>query len=57
MLFFAILSCLKVEKFRCEYFMDVNAPAQIITAPAQLNTATAQPPATGVAVYTSLFPN
>ena len=28
--------------------MDVSAPAQLITAPAQ-------PPATGVAVYTTLF--
>ena len=46
--FFAFLSCLKVEKFRYEYFIDVYAPAQIITAPAQ-------PPATGVAVYTALF--
>ena len=30
-----------------------NAPAQLIIAPAQLTTA--QPPATGVAVYTALF--
>ena len=60
--FFALLSYLKVEKFRYEYFMDINAPAQIITAPAQHNTALAQhnnapaqPPATGVVVYTALF--
>ena len=32
--FLAFLSCLKVEKFRYEYFMDVNAPAQLISAPA-----------------------
>ena len=42
LLFFAILSCLKVFKFKYEYFMDVNAPAQLITAPAQLITAPAQ---------------
>ena len=33
--------------------MDVNAPAQIITDPVQLITAVAQPPATGVAVFTA----
>ena len=33
--------------------MGVNTPAQIITAPTQLITAPAQPPATGVAVYTA----
>ena len=51
-----------VEKFRYEYFMDINAPAQLITAPAKLNiapaqliTAPAQPPATGGVVYTALF--
>ena len=27
--FLAFLSCLKVEKFRYEYFMDINAPALI----------------------------
>ena len=53
--FSAILSYLKVEKFRYECFMDVHATAQIITAPAQLITAPAQPPATGVVVYTALF--
>ena len=46
--FVAFLSCLKIEMFRYEYLMDVNGPAQIITAPAQ-------PPATGVAVYTAWF--
>ena len=46
--FFAFLSSLKVEKFRYEYFMDVIAPAQIITAPTP-------PLATGVAVYTAMF--
>ena len=58
----AFSSCLKVEKFRFEYFMDANALAQIITspaqpntAPAQLNTAPPQPPATGVVVYTALL--
>ena len=30
------------------YFMDVNAPAQLISAPAQ-------PPATELVVYTALF--
>ena len=62
--FFALLSYLKVEKFRYEYFIDINAPAQIITAPAQYNTAPAQhktapaqPPATGVVVYTALLPS
>ena len=57
-----LVSYLKVEKFRYEYFMDVSAPAQIITAPAQiitaptqLITAPAQPPATGAAMYTALF--
>ena len=53
--FFAFSSSLKVEKFRYEYFMVVSAPAPIITAPAQLVNATAQPPATGVVVYTALF--
>ena len=53
--FFAFLSYLKVEKFRYECFMEVYAPAQIITAPAQLITAPAQPPATGVVLYTALF--
>ena len=33
----------------------ITAPAQIITAPAQLVIAPAQLPATGVAVYTTLF--
>ena len=33
----------------------VTAPAQIITAPAPLIDAPAQPPVTGVAVYTALF--
>ena len=42
--FLAFLSCLKVEKHRYEYIMDVNAPAQLITAHAQLITAPAQPP-------------
>ena len=37
------------------YFMDVNAPAQIITAPAPLIAAPAQPPATGVTVFMALF--
>ena len=41
LLFLAFLSDLKVEKFRYEYFMDINAPAQIIIAPAQHNTAPA----------------
>ena len=40
---------------RYEYFMGVNAPAQVSTAPAQLITAPAQPPATGAVVYTALF--
>ena len=53
--FFAYLSYLKVEKFKYEYFMDINAPAQINTAPAQLITAPAQPPATGAVVCTALF--
>ena len=52
--FFVFLSCLKVEKFRYKYFMDVNAPAQILTAPTQLITAPAQPLATEVVVYTAL---
>ena len=67
--FFAFLSCLKVEKFRYEYFMValtqiIPAPAQLITAtaqhitaPAQLIATPAQPPVTGVAVYTALFPD
>ena len=33
----------------------ITAPAQLITAPTQLITAPAQPPATGVVVYTALF--
>ena len=45
---FPSLSCLKVEKCRYEYFMDVNIPAQITTAPAQ-------PPTTWAAVYTAWF--
>ena len=53
--FFVIRSYLKVEKFRYECFMDVYAPAQIITAPAQLITAPAQPPATELVVYTALL--
>ena len=53
--FSAILSYLKVEKFRYECFMDVYAPAQTITAPAQLITARTQPPATELIVYTALF--
>ena len=53
--FFAFLSSLKVEEFRCEYFMDVSAPAQFIAAPAQLSTAPTQPPATEVVVYTALL--
>ena len=35
--------------------MVVHAPALISSAPAQLITAPAQPPATGVVVYTALF--
>ena len=53
--FSTFLSCLKVEKIRYEYFVDFNAPAQLITVPAQPITAPAQPPATGAAVYTALF--
>ena len=34
----------------------ITAPAQVITAPAQIIFAPAQPPATGAAVYTALFP-
>ena len=52
---FAFLSCLKVEKFKYNYSTDVNAPAQLITVPTQLITAPAQPPATGIAVYTALL--
>ena len=40
-------SCRSIN-FRYECFMDVNAPAQIITAPAQ-------PPATELVVYTALI--
>ena len=67
--FFAFLSCLKVENTRYEYFMDVNAPAQIISAiaqiisapaqliiaPAQLDTAPAQPPTTGLSCIRPCF--
>ena len=67
--FFAFLSCLRVKKFRFDYFTDINAPAQItaapaqiiaapaqiIIAPAQLIIVPAQPPAAGVTVYTALF--
>ena len=53
--FSTFLSCLKVEKIRYEYFVDFNAPAQLVTAPAQPITAPAQPPATGAAVCTTLF--
>ena len=52
---FAFLSRLKVEKFRYEYFMRVNFPAQIITALAQLITAPAQPATTELVVNTALF--
>ena len=38
-----------------EYFMGVNAPAQIITAPAQFITAPVRSPVSGVAVYTALL--
>ena len=31
----ALLSYLKVKKFRYEYFIDDTAPSQLITAPAQ----------------------
>ena len=31
--FFLFLSCLNCKKFRYEYFMDVNALAQIINTP------------------------
>ena len=43
------------QKMKYEYFMDVDAPAQIITAPAQIITAPAKPPATVVAVCTALL--
>ena len=35
--------------------MVMDAPAQIIATPAQLTAATAQPPATGAAVYAALL--
>ena len=54
--FFEFLSSLKVEKFRYGFFMDISAPAQIVTAPAQLITAPAQPPATGVIVTSCIRP-
>ena len=40
--FVCIFSCLTVEKLRYEYFIDVNAPALLITTPALLITAPAQ---------------
>ena len=45
---FCIFELFEGKKFRYEYFMGVETPAQIITAPAQ-------PLATGVAVYTAMF--
>ena len=49
------LCCPQQKVQKNDNFIDVNAPAHIITAPAQLLTAPAQPPATEVSAYKAFF--